>query len=461
MNLHRPPAHCLSPARAHKALDPAVDSTRYARMFPELPPFRADEAFLRTIGCSGGVCECSDGLDTPSSLSGVAAGWPIFGQLVAHDITADRSALKSHADPEGLRNARAPRLDLECLYGDGPAGHPFLYQRSDSAKFLLGAGGADVPRNSEGIAIIGDPRNDSHMLMAQMHLAMLKTHNMFVDEARAEGVSESHVFESAARNMRWHYQWTVLKELLPSLVGSALVDAVLRDGAKWFRPADGVFIPLEFADAAYRYGHCQIRHTYLLNHETEPVPVFPDLLGFRPVPQDRAIDWSLFFDVGGARTAQRAKKIDGKLVGSLIRLPIEVTGEVEDKAYHSLAVRDLQRGQGTGLPSGEAVAHHIGARPLTPEEVGLRTAGWDRETPLWYYILRESDVTTGGESLGPVGGTIVAEVMITLLDRDPTSVRNAGRGFEPRGSWADLLLQNPVETSRAGHGAAMKRPPRG
>ena len=416
-------------------------------MFPELPSLQADEAILHAMGRAGSICDCSDELDTPSSLTSVAAGWPIFGQLVAHDITADRSALQSHADLSALRNARAPLLDLECLYGDGPVGHPFLYQRRDPAKFLLGAGGTDVPRNSEGIAIVGDPRQDTHTLMVQLHLAMLKVHNAFVDEARSAGVPDHRVFESAARDTRWNYQWTVLHEFLPSLAGSTLVNEILRDGPKWFRPSKEVFIPLEFADAAYRYGHCQIRHAYRLNHETEPVPLFPDLLGFRPVPPERSIDWELFFDAGGVATAQRAKKIDGRLVASLMRLPVQVTGDLEDVAYHSLAVRDLQRGQGVGLPSGESVARHIGVRPLTPEEAGLRAVGWSGETPLWYYILREADVTAAGERLGPVGGRIVAEVLITLLDRDPSSVRHADRGFKPRGSWAELLLKGVGEVS--------------
>ena len=441
------PTHCLSPARSRRAVDAAIGPARYARMFPELPSFQADEAFLHAIGRAGGICDCGDELDTPSSLSGIAAGWPIFGQFVAHDITADRSALQSHVDPHALHNARAPRLDLECLYGDGPAGHPFLYQRGDPAKFLLGADGTDVPRNAEGLAIIGDPRNDSYTLMAQMHLAMLNVHNGFVDEARTGGIPEHDVFESAARETRWHYQWVVLHEFLPSLVGAPLLNEILQNGPKWFRPSGDVFIPLEFADAAYRYGHCQIRHKYRLNEETDPVPIFPDLLGFRPVPAARAVDWKLFFDDGGAKTAQRAKKIDGRLVGSLIRLPTEITGESQVDAYQSLAVRDLQRGQGVGLPSGEAVARCVGAKPLTPGEVGLRAAGWAGETPLWYYILREADVTSAGERLGPVGGRIVAEVMVTLLERDSTSVRHADRGFQPRGSWLELLLR--TRTSRS------------
>jgi hypothetical protein len=88
------------------------------------------------------------------------------------------------------------------------------------------------------------------------------------------------------------------------------------------------------------------------------VPLFPDLLGFRPVPRERALDWTLFFDAPGATTAQRCKKIDGKLVRALIELPVAVTGECEIEDHHSLAFRDLQRGQGVGLPSGESVARH-------------------------------------------------------------------------------------------------------
>src|SRR4029450_3041800 len=318
--------HCLSPSRARPAGTPGGPA-RYARMFPELPSLEADETFLHTIGRAGSLCDCGDVADTPGSLGNVAAGWPIFGQFVAHDITADRSPLHSHVDARALRNARAPQLNLECLYGDGPVGHPFLYQRGEPAKFLLGLDGADIPRNSEGIAIIGDPRNDSHMLMAQMHLAMLKAHNIFVDDARRSGVPEAELFRTAACETRWHYQWVVLDEFLPSLVGRQLVDEIVTDGPRWFTPKEDGFIPLEFADAAYRYGHCQIRQRYQLNRTTEPLPIFPDLLGFRAVPRAYAVDWTLFFDAPGRQTAQRAKKIDGRLPASLIHLPVAITGE--------------------------------------------------------------------------------------------------------------------------------------
>ena len=432
-------SHCLSPARVRVAIDTPPGPASYARMFPQLPSFQADEQFLHALGRAGGQCDCGDIDDSPDSLADTAAGWPIFGQFVAHDITADRSVLRSRANTTGLRNARSPQLNLECLYGDGPTGHPFLYQRDDPGKFLLGLDGADLQRNTEGIAVIGDPRNDSHMLMSQLHLAMLKAHNAFVDEARRTGVANDHLFDEAARQLRWHYQWFVLNEFLPTLVGQKLVDQVLREGSLWFRPTHGGFIPLEFADAAYRYGHSQIRHRYRLNPRTDPVPLFPDLLGFRAIPRERAIDWDLFFDAPGATSAQRSKKIDGKLVRALIQLPVPVTGECEIEDYHSLAVRDLQRGQGVGLPSGEAVARHIGIAPLTAEQVGLASTGWQGETPLWYYILREAEACTEGHRLGPVGGRIVTEVLVGLIDADATSFRQNGRAWRPRKTLIELL----------------------
>jgi hypothetical protein len=408
-------------------------------MFPELPAFQADEQFLHALGRAGGICDCGDTNDTPDSLGATAAGWPIFGQFVAHDITADRSILRSHTDTAELRNARSPQLNLECLYGDGPTGHPFLYQRDDSAKFLLGSEELDVQRNAEGIAIIGDPRNDSHMLISQLHLAMLKAHNAFVDEARLNGTPADAVFERAARLLRWHHQWIILHEFLPALVGQPLADQVLQEGPRWFRPGHSVFIPLEFADAAYRYGHSQIRHRYQLNSQTDPVPLFRDLLGFRPVPRERALDWTLFFDAPGATIAQRCKKIDGKMVRPLIELPVAVTGESEIVDYHSLAFRDLQRGQGVGLPSGESIARHMGIAPLTPAQVGVASTGWRGETPLWFYILREADACTGGDVLGPVGGRIVAEVLVGLIDADPGSFRHNNQSWKPQRTLSELL----------------------
>src|SRR5437867_815847 len=221
----------------------------YARLFPDLPALDADDQFLYALGRAGGLCDCRGEGDSAESLGTEAAGWPFFGQFVAHDITADRSALGSHVDPARLKNARSPQLNLECLYGDGPVGHPFLFRRDDPAKLLVSADGSDVLRNREGTAIIGDPRNDSHVLMSQMHLAFVHAHNAFVDRARATGTPEPAVFDDAARELRWHYQSVVLRAFLPSLVGRELTSRLMRGHRRFYRPSGDPFLPLEFADA--------------------------------------------------------------------------------------------------------------------------------------------------------------------------------------------------------------------
>lgn len=408
--------HCLAPDRI---VDAPIYGGRYGRMFAGLPPFSADEAFLHMIGSAGGACDASPSEATGGDDANVAAGWPFVGQFVAHDITADRSPLRSHTEADALRNFRTPRLNLECLYGGGPVGSPYLYSREDPAKLLLGAGGNDVPRNEEGLALIGDPRNDVHIFVNQLHVAFLRAHNLVVDRLREDGVPESGIFDEARRSTMWHYQWILLRDYLPGLIGDELVAELLAEGPRYYVLDAEPYIPFEFADAAFRYGHSQIRHRYRINEASAEVPMFPDLMGFGPVPPERAVDWWLLFDLPRRPPAQRAKRMDGRLPASLINLPAQITGDVDDEAYHSLAARDLQRGQAIGLPSGEAVARHIGAPTLDPADVGLASHGWRGETPLWFYILREAHVLGGGDRLGPVGGRIVGDVLAGMLAADP------------------------------------------
>ena len=42
-----------------------------------------------------------------------------------------------------------------------------------------------------------------------------------------------------------------------------------------------------------------MRQIYRLQRGGEDLNLFPDLIGFRPVPSNRVIDWTLFFDVTG------------------------------------------------------------------------------------------------------------------------------------------------------------------
>ncbi len=432
---------CLAPERSGDS----VYGGRYRRLFDSLPALDAEDEALHALGGPGGICDDDADQTTDGEM---AAGWPFFGQFIAHDITADRSPLGHRADPDRIRNFRTPRANLEGVYAAGPTGSPYLFQKDDPAKLLLGEGGHDVPRNHEGIALVGDQRNDVHLFMSQMQLGFIKTHNLIVDRLREDGVEEAEVFDDARRATTWHYQWVILREFLPQLIGPELASELLDGGAAIFRPDDDPYIPFEFADAAYRYGHSQVRDAYLVNRDFGPVPVFPDLIGFGAVPVDHAMDWALQFDVPGHEPAQRSKRIDGKLPRSLIMLPRQISGEEEGSAYSSLANRDLQRGQAVGLPSGEAVARELGLEPLSAEQVGLAEVGWEQETPLWLYVLKEAELLEDGDRLGPVGGRIVGEVLIGIIDADPESFRSVDPSWKPtlpsheagRFGIADLLV---------------------
>jgi hypothetical protein len=103
---------CLAPSRSTDApLDGAAD--RYERLFPDLPPIEGDEERLLGLAGPGSIC---DGGDACPDAVDVTAGWPMFGQLIAHDITADRSPLAHRAAGERRSKPRAHVIT-------GPAPH--------------------------------------------------------------------------------------------------------------------------------------------------------------------------------------------------------------------------------------------------------------------------------------------------------------------------------------------------
>jgi len=259
---------------------------------------------------------------------------------------------------------------------------------------------------------------------------VLRAHNALEQRLADEGVPVAARFAATQRLLRWHYQWVVLHEYLDVTVGPQLA-AQLREGRdRWLAPGAPAVLPVEFADAAFRYGHGQVRERYQLRPDGPARRLFPDLVGFRPIG-DRSVDPALLFDLPGRAPAQRVKPLDGRLAASLIRLPEQITGELTEEHHQSLAVRDLQRGLATGLPSGEAVARHLGIEPLDAEAVGVVQHGWTGETPLWFYVLKEGELLAEGRHLGPVGGRIVAEVLLTVVERDPTSYLQVQPDWSP------------------------------
>lgn len=435
------------------------DPGKFGRMFPTLPPLNVPDDALNDLGAAMLDNEAASD-DNPN----IPAGFTYLGQFIDHDITLDLTSLgEKTRDPKGVMNFRSPSLDLDSLYGRGPDGSPHMYARNSNGKFLIGRnqtvdfGGVvgdfrnDLPRSPEGQALIGDHRNDENLLVAQTHVAFLKFHNAVVDRLEAEGVDEGALFAEARKLVTWHYQWMVLHDYLGRLTAPGTVDKILHEGRKFYRFKQFPYMPVEFSGAAYRLGHSQVRQRY--NHNRIFSDIGFDLLfGFTglsgqiigdlapqpptgPLPISRLpsnwiIDWRQFHDVDPSVTPQATRKLDAFLASELHTLP----------GGANLAFLNLRRGVQLGLPSGQSIADAMGiADPVTSAELAsgpdgavLAQHGLHVQTPLWYYVLKEAQVKSGGERLGPVGSTIVAEVLVGLVHGDHQSyLWQRGPGWRP------------------------------
>ena len=354
---------------------------------------------------------------------GTTAGITFFGQFIDHDLTLDNEPQPTDTvDVEGLVNGRSFAFDLDSVYGGGPKKSSQLY---DGDKFLIGTATdgvtPDLPRNSGGTAILVERRNDENLIIAQIHLSFLRLHNSLIDQ----GMS----FDEARQTVVGTYRYVVLNDYLPQIVGQKAVNQALRRPveAGFYQPGsqDAPMTPVEFSTAAFRFGHSQVRNAYAINDASGGVPVFsvdePDLRGGRRLPadlidpddptkQNLVIDFNNFFSElprGSLEDpALVGRAIDTKIAESLFHLPIP---GAEAGGDNVLAFRNLVRGKFYDLPSGEAIAGAMGVDVVGDEPE------FAEGTPLWYYVLREAELTSGGGELGPVGGRIVAEVFVDLL----------------------------------------------
>jgi Animal haem peroxidase len=422
---------------------------RFGRMFRKLPPaVPLDSAQLKDLANSMREPKGEDiangepgapphELDNPD----IPAGYTYFGQFVDHDITFDpASSLERENDPDALTNFRSPRFDLDSLYGSGPDDEPFQYEKDEPGRFLIGRSNdqADLPRNSQGLALIGDPRNDENIIVSGLHLVFLKLHNKLLEEVGSDAsVPHDRRFAETQQRVRWHYQWVVVHDFLRRLVGARLLEQLFTvDEASGepnfnlpnFRWHKDVHMPVEFSVAAFRFGHSQVRPRYDLNLEVENRPIFmpgddvgefDDLRGFRPLPRQWSIDWRMFFSIDGS-TPQLSRRIDARLAPGLFDLP-----RVAPDRPQSLAERNLLRGQKFCLPSGQDVAKRLRYPALEGADLGA-----PESTPLWFYILKEAELA-GGTRLGPVGARIVAEVLLGLLKADPKAWVNVDPTWRP------------------------------
>ncbi len=425
----------------------AVRESGYVRLLPaSLVEYDKDD--LNALACSM-LGESEDTVknepDSEENLA-VPAGYTYLGQFIDHDLTFDVTSTLG-LDDEGVNpvagNMRTASLDLDCLYGGGPKDQPYMYATEDAAgvfkkaSLVLGtenaikSGRFDLLRvgtQQSARAVIGDPRNDENSIVCNIQLAFIHFHNKVVQELAAGNAAlrEEALFFAARKRVRWVYQKIVAEDFLPRIIQ----EDVYKNFRKELNTKDeGAFrlytaekrgaLPLEFAGAAYRFGHSMVRTGYKLNRDHVPQKIFvPDadpgdtsrsLMGFGKLPDHHWIEWSRFLQKkdeavlqntvppGQEKHLQWAYRIDTSLVDPLSQLPAEIGQN------RSLALLNLLRGNLFRLPSGQVVAEALGVKKLDEKYLVVRDSAAAPfgfrplssqalidDTPLWFYVLAEA-----------------------------------------------------------------------
>ncbi len=377
------------------------------------------------------------------------AGFTYLSQLVDHDLTFDTQSSLAAGGDSRPSNERSPRLDLDCLYGSGPSDRPYMYAADGASLIDVGR---DLPRASNGRAIIGDPRNDENSIVCQLQLALIKFHNAVVAQLKTTGLKGDALFAAARREVRWTYQRVLTDDFLPRLIHGDVLDKFLADrklrgnlGYKLFTESKRSTIPLEFSGAAYRMGHSMVRDGYRLNpgfkaQIFDAIGTAESLVGFGPLPLDHDIKWRSFFydaanEASGSATPppgelarnttvsetrlQFSYKLDTTITNPLAHLPPQIVSSGDP--HKSLGERNLLRGNLFRLATGQEVAAAIGVAPLAASAMTTRPSvdgqtarnrindidpRLTTQTPLWFYILCEAEQAVRDAETNNGGGPL-------------------------------------------------------
>lgn len=477
----RAPIHnipLMSPPRLRPFASSAPD--RYSRL---LPPDRetaqaATDSRLECLALS--MREKPMG---PPPLNGVPAGYTYFGQFIDHDLTYDPAALPEdgiETKPDETVNFRRSGLNLENMYGDGPGSRDSKLYDEDNASFRLGVAYGDCASGDRPVfdvpldevcldpssrrALAADPRNLENALVRQVHAMFLKLHNIAVTEV-SERFSAHDRFTKARQRVCHQYQWLVRHDFLSRLCNLEVYRGVVKRANPLVDWGHRFSIPVEFSQAAFRFGHSMIRSHYTLGGDIVSLATLfggKDATG--PLLCEHTINWTDFLFPEGAGdigtiNPEIAMRIDTSVIPELFKIP-----EYSLKAFvqvkrttdtFALPLRTLKRGVAAQLPSGQNAQRALHARAISGNNDAwkdLKQCGLAENTPLWYYILLEAEVSEGGLRLGPVGSRLIAEVIEGSLWANPESfLRQHGRRWSPE-PW---LLSNKKWPIRCLHDVAV------
>lgn len=355
-----------------------------------------------------------DSEDPGHSHGSIPAGYTYFAQLVIHDLTHSVALAGRRGGASALRNLSTPNLDLDTIYGGGPARCPHLYQppRAVTAQgpddgrhlFYLGRTAKpatpqnwrlgyglpyDLPRidgGSSGVSAAGysaaltplvhDDRNDDNLILAQLTAQFLLAHNAVASCLRRNGdptrrgrpLSSRQSFALARHFMLKAYRRIVLHDLLKRLLLPQVYEALMRGRIEaWDH------LPVELVFGAARVGHAMVRAAYTINpHISLEASSLGRLMSFSghapnaslPLPADWVVEWANLFEIESSGvTPQNARRISPFLA------PVFVHGELRSRSTGldgSLSFHDLWRCYQFDVPTGQECARQSARRGWPP-----------------------------------------------------------------------------------------------
>jgi len=441
---------------------------RYSRLFPRFNDNTPDDVLkdlanmLRDIDpdIPTPVNNRQDRRRMPGSC---CSGYAYLGQFITHDLSKPRTGSSVINEEEDI-NERTARLDLEQLYGKGdpsdPPG-PRLPLGETLGSPGLPSTDNDLPRDQHGKAQIPDERNDLTLLIAQLHVLMIKFHNRIVDDLCQGNVppaqpADLSLFARAKRLVTWHYQWIVRYDYLPKLVEPSVLQDILMSSPRLYWPRLGeALIPVEFAWAAFQYGHSAVQNSYNINplvHQITALDTF--CLGGAGklnicqgrknprLPQRYVVEPGRMFGWAPPGISNVSEEIDTLIPSAFYRLSRKAetlfTNEEPRTRRPGQSVPEITflRGKQNRLASGQKACKYSGLPALPLNQLAhtrelaefLKEHGLHKKTPLFYYILREAEVAGRAsvwgrpcKRLGPLGSRIAAEVILGVLNADRDS----------------------------------------
>lgn len=335
----------------------------------------------------------------------IPAGYTYLAQLVGHDLIHTSLAEASlDASHRPLVNVRDSALQLETLFGGGPAFYPSafrhagngprtelrlldapVFQRAMAARHRSVIGRdlprMDLPRHrfggDEGAwagcpdPLIVDARNDDNAVLSQLTAAFSLFHNAILTRLAetADDTLGTRQRGAVAREVTaYAYRSIVRNDLLARLLHPevwkyyAYCDSPFVEtkqsgdaDAACVDPDELLRMPLEFAHSASRVGHAMIRPNYRFNRRAarQALRAVLDHAPSRhywnlPATRQWIADWSLFFfDEGHPEWVNASARLRPHLVHTLQG----AFGPGAAGGPTGLFGRDLVRGAASGLRS--------------------------------------------------------------------------------------------------------------